>query len=260
MKDLLSEETLRSALGDCKEMKILVYPVCGSTNLEAKKLFATGFHGTALVVAEEQTAGRGRQGRSFYSPAESGVYFTLLRTTTEPLGSRVSLTCAASVAVMRAIRECTGRQTQIKWVNDLLLDGRKVCGILAEGVTSDENALAIGVGINLRPAKFPPELAEIAGSLEDHNTPRAVLIAAAVRNLLAFSETPETREWLPDYRAHSCLIGREILFWKDGKPTPGTASGIDEDGGLIVKTGQGTEVLRTGEITVRTVDQPTNSE
>ena len=254
MKDLLSEETLRSALGDCKEMKILFYSVCGSTNAEAKKLFSDGFRGTALVVAEEQTAGRGRQGRAFYSPAKSGIYFTLLRTTADPLDSQVPLTCAASVALMRAIGACTGRETQIKWVNDLLLDGRKVCGILTEGLTGVENAVAIGVGINLRPAKFPPELAEIAGSLEDHNTPRAVLIAAAVRNLLAFTEFPERRDWLSDYRTHSCLIGREILFWKEGKPTPGIVSGIDEDGGLIVQTGQGTEVLRMGEITVRAVN------
>lgn len=253
MKDLLSEEALRLALGDRGNMNIAGYPVCGSTNLEAKKLFHEGLRGTALIVAESQTAGRGRQGKSFYSPAGSGVYFTLLQTTKEPIGSLVSITCAASVAAMRAIRECSGRQTKIKWVNDLLLDGKKVCGILTEGITGEENALAIGIGINLRPAKFPPELAGIAESLGDTDTPRSVLIAAVVRNLLKFLEAPDRREWLTDYRTYSCLTGREILFQKDGKAVSGTVSGIDEDGGLIVQTGERTEILRTGEITVRTV-------
>ena len=254
MNDLLSEKVLRAALGDCPDMEIRVCPVCESTNTEAKKRFCEGACETVLIVAETQTAGRGRQGKSFYSPAGSGVYFTLLRTASEPLASLVSVTCAAAVAVMRAIRDCTGRQTQIKWVNDLLFDGRKVCGILTEGMTGTRNALAIGIGINLRPAKFPPELAGIAGSVGDTETPRSVLIAAAVRNLLGFLEKPGERDWLTDYRKHSCLIGREILFWKDGKSTSGSVSGIDRDGGLIVKTGQGTEVLRTGEITVRSVD------
>ena len=260
MKDLLSETALRSALGDCPELKIICYPVCESTNLEAKKLAAEGFEGTALIAADAQTAGRGRQGKSFYSPAGSGVYLTLLRTTEEPLGSLVSLTCAAAVAVMRAIRDRTGRQTRIKWVNDLLLDGKKVCGILTEGIAGEKNALAIGIGINLRPAKFPPELAEVAGSVGDTSTPRKELIAAVVRELLAFLNAPGRRDWLADYRAYSCLTGREILFRKDGKTAVGRVLGIDEEGGLVIQTGQRTEVLRTGEITVRPIGYPTNSE
>ncbi len=260
MNDILSEATLRAALGDCKHLKIVFYPVCGSTNLEAKKLFADGFCKPTLIVAKEQTAGRGRQGRAFYSPAESGVYFTLLHPAQGSLGSLVPLTAAAAVAVMRAIRDCTGRQTQIKWVNDLTIGGRKVCGILSEGLTGEQNALAIGVGINLRPAKFPPELAGIAGSVGDTDTPRSTLIAAAVRNLLSFLNAPTHREWLDDYRKTSCVIGHEILILQNRETRAAKALDVGDDGELIVQTGRGIETLRTGEITVRMADQPTNSE
>lgn len=153
---------------------------------------------------------------------------------------------------MRAIRALSGKQTDVKWVNDLLLDGKKVCGILAEAISvGKETSVVVGIGINLRPATFPPELKTIAGSVGDERTPRVDWIAAVARELLPYLREPERRDWLQDYRAHSCVIGRDITFVRGSEAVEAKAVGIDDDGGLTVVSKGGTETLRTGEITVR---------
>ena len=257
MNDILTEQSVRTALGACgKALCVRVLPVCDSTNAEARRLLLSGESGAALVTAERQTAGRGRLGRSFYSPAGTGVYLSLLLPLAEPLASSVSVTCAASVAVMRAIRLIVGKQVQIKWVNDLLLEGRKVCGILTEAVgLGEQTHLIVGVGINLRPAIFPPGLSG-AGSLNDGSTPRSLLIAAVVRELLPLLRHPEDHSWLADYRAYSCVLGQRVRWSREGEIFEGVAESIDGEGGLTVRTpAGGTVVLRTGEISVRTLPQ-----
>lgn len=252
MKDVFDQTALSTACRNLEGLFIRTYPVCDSTNNRAKEWLLSGDRGEALFAAAEQTAGRGRQGRGFYSPAGSGVYFTVACTPREPLGNIVGITSAAAVATMRAIRELSGRQCEIKWVNDLLLNGKKICGILAEAVTiGDRTSVLVGIGINLRPANFPPELAEIAGSVGDAETPRVELIAAVTRNLFPYLRDPGNREWLDDYRRHSCVVGKEIAFSRGGVVTPAIAVGINDAGELTVRTERGTETLRTGEITLR---------
>lgn len=252
--DLLSGETLCSALGGNAEgMDVRVFEVCGSTNTEAKKLARSGFHGVALLAAERQENGRGRQGRAFWSPAGSGVYFTLLMTDVADLSGTVTVTSAASVAVFRALRRLTGAEAEIKWVNDLMLNGKKICGILCESVCVGNCAsVAVGIGINLRGAEFPPELAAVAGSVGNETVTRASLIAQIVGELLPFLRHPENRDWLDDYRARSCVIGKDVT-WKAGDAVwNGMAVGIDTDGGLNVIRSDGVpETLRSGEITLR---------
>ena len=252
MTDLLNEKVLSGSLSAFADLRAFYFDCCDSTNAEAKRLAEGGFSGRALLAAGEQTAGRGRLGRSFWSPSGSGVYFSILDTVSRPLEIAVSVPCAASVAVMRAIRKVCGKQTAIKWVNDLLYREKKICGILAEAVRQGEKtALIVGIGINLRRADFPPELREIAGTLDDDHTPRVDLIAGVARELLPFLRDPSSREWLDDYRACSCVIGKRIAFTRAGETTFATAVGIDRDGGLLVRTGAGEEILRSGEITVR---------
>ena len=256
MQDLLNGAELSRRLSDFSNLRVVYSDVCDSTNNEAKRMVANGFSGNALLVAAEQTAGRGRRGRSFYSPPGSGVYFSVLYTTPEPLGNAVSVTCAASVAVMRAIRACCGLQTEIKWVNDIRYRDRKVCGILTEAIRAEaQTHIIVGIGVNLRRAEFPPELAGIAGSLDDGSTPRAALIAECVRELIPFLRNLSSREWLDDYRAVSSVIGKEITFTRGDAVIPALAVGIDRDGGLTVRTEVGEETLRTGEITVRLAEK-----
>ena len=183
-----------------------VFETLDSTNLYAKSLARKGAD-RALVVAIEQTAGR-------------------------------------------------GIRTEIKWVNDLYYRGRKVCGILAEAVRDPDvptqYAIIIGVGINLRHAEFPTSLAEVAGSLDADDADPCDLITVAVDELSTFLDDPSGREWLDDYRLHSCVIGKEIKWTCGDTVAYGKAIDTDADGGLIVLTEAGERiVLSSGEISVR---------
>lgn len=252
----LTEASLREKLGNAGDVLVRVFSETDSTNRQAKQLALEGFDGFAVLAAERQTAGRGRLGRSFYSPEGSGAYFSFLYSTVHPLENAVTVTGAASVAVMRAIRRLTGRQAAIKWVNDLYLDGKKVCGILTEAVAdptdSTRHHIVVGIGVNWHPAAFPTELSAIAGSVGAVDISRASLIAAVWRELEPYIRDPGDRGWLGDYRICSAVIGKEILWIENGTSFTGMALGIDDDGGLIVERSTGErETLRTGEISVR---------
>jgi len=226
--------------------------VLDSTNLEAKRRAATGERLPMLVTAGSQTAGRGRLGRSFYSPEDTGVYMTVMFLNNSDFGSAVTITTAAAVAVCRAVEAVTGLSPDIKWVNDIYLNGRKVCGILAESsLLNRGHVIAVGIGINVTTETFPEELGGIAGSLGTENI-REELIARTAAELLKVAGR-DPAEYMDYYRSRSVVIGREIMFGPhDGEKTPATALGIDDRGGLIVRLPGGEEkTLFTGEITVR---------
>ena len=229
------------------------YDTIDSTNSEAKRR-ASELPLPAVLVADAQSAGRGRMGRSFYSPTGTGAYFSILHTLTSPLCDAIAITSAASVAVMRVIRQLTGIQTQIKWVNDLYYNQKKICGILTEAASTGEGThVIVGIGINLDTTDFPQELRGIAGSLGTQ-IDTAELIAEIYRQVSLYLQAPDNREWLADYRAHSCVLGKKIT-WADAKTTRvGTAESIDEDGALLIRNEQN-ELIRfhTGEISVRTI-------
>lgn len=249
------ENALICALGEqYGEVFVRVFDEIDSTNTEAKRMVLDGFCGDAILAAHSQTAGRGRMGRSFYSPAQTGAYFSILHTLTSPLCDAIAITSAASVAVMRAIRQLTGIQTQIKWVNDLYYNQKKICGILTEAASTGEGThVIVGIGINLDTTDFPQELRGIAGSLGTQ-IDTAELIAEIYRQVSLYLQAPDNREWLADYRAHSCVLGKKIT-WADAKTTRvGTAESIDEDGALLIRNEQNELIrLHTGEISVRTV-------
>lgn len=225
-----------------------------STNSEAKRRLKAGLSELLLLAAEHQTAGRGRQGKSFYSPDGTGIYMTLTVHPHAPLTDAVSVTTRASVAVCRAIRQETGLQPEIKWVNDLYLYGKKICGILVEaesdfaaGITK---SLVIGVGVNVTTAEFPAELTEAASLAVEADRDR--LIAAIARELLR--ETADLRDgsYLEDYRRWSMVIGREIVWLRNGESRAAKAVAIDETGGLVIEEADGTRLtLSSGEISLR---------
>lgn len=230
-----------------------------STNLEAKRRILGGSTRFSLVVANRQTAGKGRMGRTFYSPEGSGVYCTLAYPVEAPMERAVSVTGAAAVAVMRAIRRLTGIQTEIKWVNDLYLNGKKVCGILAESITLPDDPtrrfMILGIGVNWYRATFPEELDSIAGSVGAEGVDRATLISGICRELLPFLLHAEDRSWLEDYRRHSCVIGKRVRWSCGDVAAEGSAVDVDGDGALLVRTEDGDTLrLRTGEISLRVVE------
>ena len=247
------KNALICALGDgVGAVAVHVFDEIDSTNTEAKRMVLDGFRGDALLVAHSQTAGRGRMGRNFYSPTGTGAYFSILHTLTTPLCDAVAITSAASVAVMRAIRSIAGIQTEIKWVNDLYYQQKKICGILTEAASAgDSTHVIVGIGINLDTSDFPQDLIGIAGSL-GVQIDVSQLIAQIYQEISLYLKDPTKREWLDDYRAHSCVLGKRVS-WIDAQITRiGTAESIDEDGALLIRDEKNELIrLHTGEISLR---------
>lgn len=254
---LIDSESFISAQGikSCLEgnIDVLHYPCVDSTNNCCKRLLAEGKQGEFLVIADEQSAGRGRQGKSFYSPSMTGVYFSLVLRPHTALQNVVTATTAASVAVCRAIENLTDKKPKIKWVNDVYLDGKKICGILTEAIGNFEenivDSVIIGIGINISTQEFPSDIYS-AGSL-DANVNRNKLVAQIADELLRIAGG-DYKYFIDYYRSHSMVIGEEIVFIKNGIAHPATAVAIDETGGLEVelKNGEHT-ILRSGEISIR---------
>ena len=262
VQDHLTQHSLLQALqaeGLGDRLSAVYLEEIDSTNQEAKRRILAGNLGASLVVAGRQSAGRGRMGRSFYSPEGSGVYCTLALEVHASMERAVSLTGAAAVAVMRSIRRLTGVQTAIKWVNDLYFEGKKVCGILAESLSLPEDPtrrfLVLGIGVNWYGATFPEELSDVAGSVGAEGADRAALIAGICREIIPFLQNAEARSWLEDYRRHSCVLGKRVRWSCGDEVAEGSAVDVDGDGALLVKTDGGELMhLRTGEISLRVVE------
>lgn len=232
-------------------LSLFWYDTLDSTNSEARRR-AAELPLPAVLVADAQSAGRGRMGRSFFSP-QSGLYFSYL---TE-IGQRettVGLTAAAAVAAARAIARTTGRECQIKWVNDLLLEGKKVAGILCECFSVDERLFAVvGIGINLQTPDegFPEELVHKAGALDAHADAREELTVALAEELHALVCALPDRGFMEEYRARSAVLGRRVRYVQNGVSHEGLAIAIDDGGGLLVKDAEGREALLcSGEISL----------
>lgn len=242
---------LRPAYRDCA---VLVERRVGSTNTQVKKLAADGAGGRTILLADEQTAGRGRMGRGFYSPALTGVYMSLLLRPETDSAQLPIITVAAAAAVCEAIEALTGLETQVKWVNDVLVGGRKVCGILTEAVSDFESgrteSVIVGIGVNVKtpPALFPAELREIAGSLLPASVSRNRLAAEIANRLFDYAADLPGRAYLEPYRRRLMVLGKRVRFYREGAWQSGRAVGLDGDGCLEVETPSGAVPLRAGEI------------
>lgn len=236
-----------------------VHPVLHSTNDTVKALARDGAPAGTVVFAEQQTGGRGRMGRSFFSPPGSGIYMTLLLRPQNAFRSATAVTTFAAVAVARAIERVTDYSPAIKWVNDIFLGGKKVSGILAEGAISPDGSgfdyIALGIGINVQKTAFPAELSNIATSLEaecggaiDRDLLAAALLDALVPLLLG--EIPHTA--MEEYRRRSFVLGRALTVVVGDRSFPATAVRIEDDGNLIVAAEDGREErLFAGEVSLR---------
>lgn len=234
---------------------VQVYDTLESSNRTAKLLALDGApHGT-LVLTAHQSAGRGRLGRVFESPAGKGVYLSVLL---RPAASAQTATIGAAVAVCRAVQELCGLELGIKWVNDLYYQGKKVCGILTEAGTDLESGrlewLVVGIGLNLisRPEDWPEELRPIAGSLYPGGpapVSRAALAGAIARELLGLC--PDF-DCLDEYRARCFVPGHWVTVCTGTESYAAKAVAIDDAGRLIVqREGGRTEALCHGEVSIR---------
>lgn len=241
--------------------RILLQETVPSTNDLAKELARQGApHGT-VIFAEAQTAGRGRMGRSFSSPAGQGIYCSvILRPAAKP-EELMHLTAVMAEAARRAVAEVTGLGPEIKWVNDLVSGGRKLCGILTqmELKAGTVDFAVVGIGINCKEKKedFPPELQEMATSLEmERGKPveRAQVAAALLRQIWLASEDllKNPGPWLDGYREHCITLGKTVQVIGNGDVRQGFAEDITAAGGLIVRFADGSrEIVDSGEVSVR---------
>jgi len=254
------DESLRPAPQNHDSVYIKVFQTVESTNKTAKQLALDGAPHATVVLAERQTAGRGRQGRSFFSPSCSGIYMSLLLKPNFDVHKSVLITTAASVAVSRAVQKVCGAEPRIKWVNDIYIDRKKVCGILTEAVTDIESgqveSIVLGIGINCQEPEggFPEELKEIIG-IVPNVTSKNALAAQVINEVMTLLPNIEAREFIEEYKLRSMVLNQEINVIKGGSSAagiPAVALGIDDDGGLIVKySGGKVETLNTGEISIR---------
>ncbi len=252
--DILTEGGIRSYLPDSlKKNRIIVLKTVDSTNTYCKKLAADGAENGTAVIAEQQTAGRGRRGNSFYSPDKKGIYMSIIFRRSQFKENPDLFTICAGCSVCSAIESLTDKKPLIKWVNDVYLNEKKICGILSEATLDIESgtvdSVVVGIGINLTTDDFPEDIRVKAGSL---GTPIARnRIAAEVIAQLYRCLERSREENLEDYKAHSLVLGREVHFIKNNEQRSGKAIDIDEKGQLIVITDKGREVLNSGEISVK---------
>lgn len=223
-----------------------------STNIDAVRWAQQGAPHGALVTAACQRAGRGRLGRSFFSPP-GGLYMSMVVRNAPAPGV---LTTLAAVAASQEIEERFGVQAAIKWVNDLIVEGRKVAGILAQGVAEGgEPAVILGIGVNLGPVRFPQELEKKAAALltEFLPPPQTLALAQAIRGRVLQGLEQGTGH-MDQYRARCLTIGREVLFDQQRSACRGLALQVEDDGTLLVRTAQGMVRLLAGEASVRLAD------
>lgn len=238
-----------------KSLRIVRYDQIDSTNTEARRIAAAGEGQNTLIIARAQTAGRGRQGRSFYSPDGTGLYATLLYYPDRPISELGGITCAAALASATAIEQLCGASPRIKWVNDLYLGGRKVCGILCESFgTPCGTAVAVGIGINLTTEDFPAEISGIAGSLQANIDPETLAVRICDR-LTPYLQSGDNALWLGGYRDRFLLLGLRVECITAQQRFPATVLGIDDAGALIVIKDDGIQhTLYAGEVSLGATD------
>jgi len=255
----LNKASISAALPpSLKGLAITVTEMTVSTNNDAKEYFLRGGRETALFVSDEQSGGRGRLGHTFHSPKGCGIYMTLA-IPMDNIERAASLTPAAAVAVLRSIEKLTHKRPMIKWVNDILLDGRKLCGILCEAVSgTGEGSMGavVGIGMNFRSVPFPDDLKDIVCALDyDESLTREMMIAQIVKELLSLVSVSNSDDVMDEYRRRSLVLGKDITYTKNGVTLKAKALSIGKGGELTVLNENGErDELSGGGIRILSLD------
>ena len=262
--DLRPGELAAALRGRLVGRTVVCLDTVDSTNSEVKRRAAGGAPEGLAVLSDEQTAGRGRRGNAFQSLKGKGLFCSVLLRPQVPLEALSQLTAWTAVAVCRAIEACCGLTCGIKWTNDIILNGKKLCGILTELEFEAESAAAVavvlGVGINVgqTEADFGPDLAPTAVSLTQalgrpvRRAELAVHLLAALDEM--YAAFPQGKAaYLAEYRRRCVTTGREVaLVGADGSRTPAFAQGVDDNFSLVCRLPGGTErTVTAGEVSVR---------
>ena len=238
----------------------LCYETIDSTNAQAKRLAEAGYGDGTLIVADHQEAGRGRRGRSWETPAGTNIAMSLLLKPEINPNNASMITLVAALAVSKAITQITGEPAPIKWPNDIVMNGKKVCGILTEMSAQFDyvNHIVVGIGINVNIESFPEEIAETATSLRietGKQISRAELIEAVWEQFETvyevYLQTQDLRNLVKEYDARLINMHRNVKVLDPKEPFEGRAMGITPRGELMVDTWESRKLVSSGEVSVR---------
>ncbi len=266
MSNLLRESDIMDKLSNTKicgfikdketEKKLILFDETDSTNNQLKKLALDGAKDKTVVIANSQTAGRGRFGKSFFSPENTGIYLSIFRKLDLDENELSYVTPAAAVCVAEVLEEATDTEIGIKWVNDLYYNQKKISGILTETVSNIETGsiigVVIGVGINLNTV-FPDDLQSIAGNLPVVNNPdlRNLICGELINSLSKIEDYIKNKSFIEKYRQKSVLSGKKVFIPTENDEIYNVCC-IDEECGLVLENSKGERrVLRNGEVSIK---------
>ncbi len=242
-----------------QKLNITIFQELDSTNNYLKKLGSQGEMTTQLVIAESQTSGRGRMGRSFYSPNGTGIYFSLLLHPKFSAEKSLLLTVMAAVSVAETVMKYNSNDVKIKWVNDIYINGKKVCGILTEGsINANKNLdyAVVGIGINVIAPEndFPEDIRDIATAIfpgnAEENT-KEKIVADVINGFFSMYNGTDP-DFINRYKEYSYLTGKEINIISGENIRPATVLGITDECHLLVKNEKGEiEEISSGDVSVR---------
>ncbi len=256
--DVFSSESINSHLKAPR--KILMYDIADSSNNIAKELATKGEDEGTVVIVKSQTQGKGRMGRSFLSSSENGLYMTIILKPCVLAKDALLITVLGAAAVSEAIEKTSGVSNQIKWVNDIYIDKKKVSGILCEaGLNFESGTLdyaVVGIGINILPPSdgFAPEISDIATSIYEKDAPcgyKSLLCAEIIDTFFDYYNRINEKEYMVAYRQKSNIIGKEIEIDVGGNITKGIAIDIDENANLVLKTENGKKTFNSGDARIK---------
>ena len=241
--------------------EILYFDSIDSTNTKAQELAEKGYPSGTLVVADKQIAGKGRRGRNWESPSGCGIFMTLMLKPDINPNNASMLTLVSALAVAKALADITGKDAKIKWPNDIVIDGRKVCGILTEMSAQFDyiNNIVIGIGINVNNSSFPEEISATASSLRLLSGGKKYRRAEIIEKIMEyfekyysiFLETEDLSALVNEYDAMLVNMKRQVKVLDPKEPFEGTAMGITKTGELIVDTWESRKLVSSGEVSDR---------
>ena len=260
--DLMTEAEIKSLMHtDWVAKEVLYFDTIDSTNTKAQELAEKGYPSGTLVVADKQDSGKGRRGRSWVSPSGTGIFMTLMIKPDINPNNASMLTLVAALAVAKAITSVTGEEALIKWPNDIVVNGKKVCGILTEMNAQFDyiNHIVVGIGINVHNESFPEEISQMASSLMieagGKRFHRAQIIAETMSYFEQYYDTfLKTQDLSALVREYDELLvnrNKSVRVLDPKEPFDGKAMGITPKGELIVETWESRKLVSSGEVSVR---------
>lgn len=260
--DLMTEAEIKSLMHtEWVAREVLYFDTIDSTNTKAQELAEKGYQSGTLVVADKQESGKGRRGRSWVSPSGTGIFMTLMIKPDINPNNASMLTLVAALAVAKAITSVTGEEAMIKWPNDIVVNGKKVCGILTEMNAQFDyiNYIVVGIGINVHNESFPEEISQMASSLMieagGKRFHRAQIIAETMSYFEQYYDTfLKTQDLSALVREYDKLLvnrNKSVRVLDPKEPFDGKAMGITPKGELIVDTWESRKLVSSGEVSVR---------